>query len=219
MPAHWSHSSLLKARPVGRLAFAALLIFPVACGSSSERSASEGSGANSVSEETADRKTGEIPTPAQSRPRFPLPAPEPTNTNPVAASATLVKGRANDGTHELLVAVRIAPGWHIFATDEVGGPSASTTIEVELPDGMQQVQSWSVPDPDLDASGAGFVTRVYTGEVHFRCRLKQTANAFAEPAPIRCRLGYQACNQFSCKPFQTLTLTASIEVSGPTQEE
>lgn len=148
----------------------------------------------------------------------PLPI-KPAIPSVIMASASLSEESA--GNYEFHVSVRIAPGWHICSMEQGAGNgiSSPTTLEIELPEGLEQVEPWAMPEPDLDTSGAGSAERVYTGEVLFRCRLKRTDKALATPSPIGCRLGYQACNRFSCKPYETVTLSASFEETHQNNQE
>jgi DsbC/DsbD-like thiol-disulfide interchange protein len=145
---------------------------------------------------------------------------QPSPQNPVTAVASAVPFTVRPGEIvELAVTIRIAPGWHIYSTDESGGPAERTTLELKVPAGIEQDSGWVVPEPELDASGTGPVARVYTGDVTFRCQLRLADDVSRGRREMGCRLGFQACDRYSCKPFKTQSLVASLNVSDSTGKE
>lgn len=145
---------------------------------------------------------------------------EPTATNPVVATASFERSAICPGEAvDILVIVRVAPGWHISALDNYGSVSEPTTLELELPPELKTDGKWSAPEPELDSSSAGPASRIYRGAVTFQRRIRASLDAAAGKHEIRCRIGYQACDRFSCHAFTTLNVRQSVVISAAANKE
>ncbi|HZU36051.1 MAG TPA: protein-disulfide reductase DsbD N-terminal domain-containing protein [Gemmataceae bacterium] len=131
---------------------------------------------------------------------------EPDDHHPVVASATLQPSTSHAGdTVTLIVNVKIAPGWHIYAKGS-SGPEIVTTLNLAtLPKGVTAKGEWKWPKPDAGEEG----TKIYQGEVTFRHTFQLAADAPAGSLAIACDMGYQACNASACKPPAKLKLKAT----------
>jgi len=59
---------------------------------------------------------------------------EPTRDHPVACAAALEPARVRRGDQlTLVVAVKTAPGWHIYSTGNTGGSGIATTLSLKRP--------------------------------------------------------------------------------------
>lgn len=114
------------------------------------------------------------------------------------------------GVAELTVKVSIAPGWHISAMEETAGPAASTPIRLKLPDGVATRGDWRAPEAHPEFASEQPV-RVYRGDIAFKRQITVAPHAVASPATIGCDMSYQACDNFTCRPFETLSLTVDLK--------
>lgn len=138
---------------------------------------------------------------------------EPTPEKPVVAAALLhpVKGSAGD-TLDLVVEIRIAAGWHIYAVDAPAGSALPTSIVEKLPQGIEVAGDWQYPKAARSPEAPG---GIYEGRLTFRRLLQISERAQAGRFEVSCQLTYQACDPFRCLPPQTLSLSAKGEVVPP----
>lgn len=115
--------------------------------------------------------------------------------NPVLIEGALNK--TEDGGKELVITVKIHPGFHIYANVSDKDPFLPTDIKLELPEGIAKDGAMKLPSPQrLDNSD----TTGYEGECVFRQRL--TGNGAGK---IRCTVNYQCCDN-------TICLTPAVKV-------
>ena len=138
------------------------------------------------------------------------PADEPDSKRPVVADASLVPSKGQAGSPwTLVIRVRLAPGWHIYAADRPTGGSIPTTLKLKLPEGVQARDDWEYPGPIPDPLGQGWV---YEGrELTFRRTLAVAPGVAAGPIQVGCEFGYQACDASSCRPPARINLQAKAE--------
>ncbi len=137
-------------------------------------------------------------------------AQEPDSANPVIASAELYPAKVHSGEElELVIRVKTAPTWHIYAIGRSGGPGVPTTLELTLPKGIDTTSEWSCPDPIRTSDGQF----AYEGAIELRRRLRIGTNVTPGRIDVSCALGYQACNRFLCEPPTQTKLRASGEVA------
>jgi DsbC/DsbD-like thiol-disulfide interchange protein len=135
---------------------------------------------------------------------------EPTGDRPVVAAATLQPTPARPGrTIVLVVQVRTAPGWHIYAAGADSGPAVPTSLTLKLPAGWSAAEEWVLPEavPNQDGQGG-----IYEGSFAFRRSLTVPRQAAPGPVDVICELRFRACDPFSCRPPATLTVSARTEV-------
>jgi len=139
-----------------------------------------------------------------------LPVDEPNETHPVSTAAALFPPRARAGESlTLVVQVKTAPRWHIYATGEVSGTGMPTTLKLDLPSGVEASGDWTCPSPHPGGDGQ---SPIYEGNVKFIRRLAINRQKVSGPINVTCELGYQACDPFSCRPPETVALKATAEI-------
>jgi DsbC/DsbD-like thiol-disulfide interchange protein len=162
--------------------------------------------ANHVSKQTSAGKL--VLAPVQSG--GPILTEEPTPKKPFVAQAALLPAADRNGSGiELVIEVRIAPGWHIYAADGPTGSGIPTSLAWKLPDGVEPAGEWQYPETARVAEGQA---EIYEGNLRFRRPLRITERAKPGPLEIHCELTYQACNAFRCQPPESLALSARGEV-------
>lgn len=122
------------------------------------------------------------------------PAPEitaqTTPDNPV-----LVEGKLNalqDGDKELVIKVKIHPGYHIYANVASKDPFIKTEFKLELPTGWHKDGAMKLPAvKSLGTNG----TTVYEGERIFRQRISGKGSG-----KVVCVVSYQCCDNTICFP-------------------
>jgi Disulphide bond corrector protein DsbC len=135
---------------------------------------------------------------------------EPDSANSVIASAELYPANVRSGEElDVVVRVKTAPIWHIYAVGRSGGPGVPTTLELTLPKGVDIKSEWSCPDPIRTPDGEF----AYEGAIEFRRRLRVGTDVTPGRIDVSCALGYQACNRFSCQLPTHMKLRASGEVA------
>lgn len=138
---------------------------------------------------------------------------EPVVEEPVVWSAVAVPATVAAGTEFVLeVRARIAPGWGIQPMGgAAGGPSLPTTIELELPTGVEAVGDWKLPTARrlIDKPGTG---AVHEGVVTFRRALKIVAGQQVGPLEVGCEVGFQACDAEFCRRPEKVALVVTVRV-------
>lgn len=143
-------------------------------------------------------------------PAAPASAEEPTAERPVVATATLRPNKGSNGDAlDLVIEIRIAAGWHIYAVDAPAGSALPTSIVEKLPQGIEVAGAWQYPKHISSPEAPG---GIYEDRLTLRRPLKITQNAQAGRIDVSCELIYQACDPFHCLPPQTLTLSAKGEI-------
>jgi hypothetical protein len=120
---------------------------------------------------------------------------------------------AAGATATLKLSLQIRADWHIQALGAASGPSQPTELSIELPNGIEAMGEWDVPDIESIHSSRG-IQHGYAGEVVFTRELSVKAAAMAGPAKIGVRLRYQACNETLCDQPIGQTLTTPVEIVG-----
>jgi DsbC/DsbD-like thiol-disulfide interchange protein len=128
----------------------------------------------------------------------------------VVAAAALQPARARPGeTVTLVIEVRTAPGWHIYAVEAGPGPVVPTALTLQLPPGWSAVGDWVVPEAGSNLDGPG---KIYEGAFAFRRPLTVAEQASAGAVEVNCDLRYQACDPFGCRPPAVLTVSARADI-------
>ena len=122
---------------------------------------------------------------------------EPSGANPVSIGAVVVPATVGPGELvTLLVRAKLASGWHIYAADRESGPTVATTLELQLPAGVEKKGDWQCPEPELYETVLG-ATYIYHDTADFLVPLRVADDA-AGNLRIACEFGYQACNDDIC---------------------
>lgn len=133
----------------------------------------------------------------------------PTHRNPVVVEAECSPNRIRPGeTFELIIRIRIAPGWHISAVAGSKGPEIPTRLTVTLPEGIEPDGEWTRPKPIPGPEGSLW----YAKTAEFRRRLRVPQSAAAGTLTVTCTLGYQACDAFSCREPARMEIRANAVV-------
>lgn len=134
----------------------------------------------------------------------------PDQSEPVVAGAALRPAKVRPGESlTLFVQARVAPTWHIYGAQGSTGEAIPTTLNLNLPAGVELDGTWIYPPAKPAAGGPGLV---YEGTVTFRQKLRVASGAAPGPLEVTCEFGYQVCTPFSCRPPAKLVLKASAEV-------
>ena len=112
------------------------------------------------------------------------------------------------GTVEIVVPVTIASGSHIYATNDADRAFVPTTLDLTLPDGVEALSAWIMPEPIRRNNG----DRIYTQAVAFHRTLRVAENVLAKSIPIQVSLHFQVCTEDVCWPPQTITFSSQIDV-------
>ena len=136
--------------------------------------------------------------------------PEPDSDHPVVFQAELSPRavRAGDSL-DLVVRVKIAPNWHIYATERSRGHGVPTALNLKLPKGINPAGEWTAPGPSRDLDGQG----IHEGTFEFRRKLRVDRDAALGSIRVFCELSYQACNLRSCQPPATEQLRAKAAIT------
>lgn len=120
-----------------------------------------------------------------------LPQTEATNDlNPVQVAMSIAK--MNNGNRELIIKVKIHPGYHIYANVAKSDPFVTTTVEIQLPKGYREVGKLKKsPFKSYNQNG----TTVYEDQAVFRQEI--TGEGSGE---VSCTVGYQCCDAHICMP-------------------
>ncbi len=137
--------------------------------------------------------------------------------------STAVTPVENEANHFLIdVSLEIKEGWHIYADVPADNPSPVTTLDLQLPEGVEAVGQWNrplgVPDPKDPQ------IKLLEGFVNFSQKIRLDSSAAGEK--IELKVGYQACNDKLCMPPKTQNLmielppladegTAGSDLAGP----
>jgi DsbC/DsbD-like thiol-disulfide interchange protein len=138
---------------------------------------------------------------------------DPAGGDPVHATMKLSRKEAAPGDAlSLVVQVRIDKGYHLYSATGANSPFIPTTVELTLPKGVEAAGDWTPPKPFASKDG----TMIYTNLVTFRRALKVKADAPAKTLTISGELHFQACDEKTCFPPNTLELEATVQVAGKT---
>jgi hypothetical protein len=134
---------------------------------------------------------------------------EPTALQPVATAAALLPARVRQGESlSLAVRVKTAPGWHIYASAGSGGPGIATTLRLQLPPGIRAEGDWSSPTALRGSDGQ----MIHEGSFEFCRTLRVSKDTPPGAVAVACEMGYQACDERSCRAPTKVELTARAEV-------
>ena len=108
--------------------------------------------------------------------------------NPVRSVAS-VENLPN-GNRQVVIRVKIHPGYHIYASVAESDPFIPTTVEFRLPEGVEKVGDLKQSSGKAYNSAG---TVVYEKEAIFRQEIRGTGG-------VICVVGYQCCNDQICMP-------------------
>ena len=121
--------------------------------------------------------------------------------NPVALSMGV--NTLADGTHELVVRMKVHPGYHTYAQVSDEDPFLPTELEFELPEGCRL--EGNLITPAFSPLGETKTT-VYTGDGLFRQKISGTGKG-----EVKCTVSYQCCDNSICFPPVKKTLAVELK--------
>jgi DsbC/DsbD-like thiol-disulfide interchange protein len=198
-------------------AFVGVVVIATSAGCESSATLPSGSistatGAATV--ESSDPRLVKENTPSGDTQTF-VPIADPTAGQPVVVAAALYPSTGMpDEIVTLAVRIRVAAGWHIgaFATGGAAGPSSPTTIDVELPPGVEAAGEWQFPPPTAHFGPSGRSIG-YGEDVTFRRQFRVPADQpSGELVFIGC-VEYQACSHALCQRPATTRLRAAMQIT------
>jgi hypothetical protein len=169
-------------------------------------------GCNEPSAETADggpvMQSGSTPNTALTQ--IEIEVDEPNPSSPLAAAAVITPATVKAGdTVTFAIRAKTADTWHIYAFDHAG-VGVPTKLELELPADLEAEGEWAAPEavpyPSIQPS------LVFEGDLLFQHTLKIAGGAAPGPREVKCKFGYQTCNESFCNPPTSMELSAIVEV-------
>jgi hypothetical protein len=113
---------------------------------------------------------------------------ETSDREPVKISAGLIE--RENGSKELVVKIKIQPGYHLYASVAAGDPFIPATVAIGLPDGYARAGEMLYP-PFKPFTSNG--TTIYEDEIVFRQPIAGAGNGEAA-----CTVKYQCCDAHAC---------------------
>ncbi|MBZ5496245.1 MAG: protein-disulfide reductase DsbD N-terminal domain-containing protein [Acidobacteriia bacterium] len=128
----------------------------------------------------------------------------------VIARAGLTPSRLRPGqTATLVLALRIAPGWHIYAPGAAPAFALPTRLEIALPAGLESAPGWDLPKPHKPLDGEGLI---YEDTLSIQRRLRITMRAPTGPGSLVCVIHYVVCDPFMCLPPETQSMPVRFDI-------
>ncbi|MCX7969271.1 MAG: thioredoxin family protein [Armatimonadetes bacterium] len=138
---------------------------------------------------------------------------QPRTLDFVTGEAFLEFDKIRQGSEfKLALVAKIKEGYHIQAPNPPEGFIA-TTLTVEAPKGFSVVRVWYPPTEVKEMLGQKLP--LYEGNQIFAAILKAEKSVNVGKAKLTVKLRYQACDDKSCYPPRTLSVTVPVEVVSP----
>ncbi len=132
--------------------------------------------------------------------------------DPVRVSGTVEPARGSIGQEvTVTLALEIADRWHVAARAGKAGPEVPVYLRLALPEGLEPVGDWALPQAIFDAEGHGR----HEGRAEFRRRVRVTAAAVPGLARVTPSANYQACDAGTCRPPLLKAVPLAFEVVAP----
>ena len=113
----------------------------------------------------------------------------------------LISGVVNDlpdGDKELVIRMKMHPGFHVYGFVSDQDPYIATTFDIQTEGDWKKVGELQIPSfKNLGSTG----TTIYEGDVMFRQRLKGSGKG-----KVTCTVNYQTCDEHACLPPRDVTL-------------
>jgi len=128
--------------------------------------------------------------------------PEDTNDlNPVNVATGIVN--KGNGVKEVVVKIKIHPGYHIYALVSEEDPYIAAAINIDLPEDYYFTGAWKEPSfRSFNNSG----TTIYEDEIVFRREIMGSG-----AKEIKCTIVYQCCDNHTCFPPENKVYTVKIQ--------
>jgi len=125
---------------------------------------------------------------------------ETDDANPVSIAAGLIK--KENGNKDVVVKIKVHPGYHIYADVAKKDPFIATKVEINLPEGYEAVGTINKP---AFKSYTGDTT-IYEDELIFSQEI-----AGSGAGEIKCSIAYQCCDKHICFPPQDKEYIVKIQ--------
>jgi hypothetical protein len=134
---------------------------------------------------------------------------QPDADHPVVATLEVAPARVKTGaTLDVVIRVRMAPTWHIYAAGGSGGPGIPTSLRLDLPVSLLAEGEWSYPESIRGSDGQ----MIHEGSIEFRRKLRVNEDATPGTSQVTCTFDYQACDWHACRPPTREELKGKVEV-------
>jgi len=129
-------------------------------------------------------------------------------SHPVIARAGLTPAELRAGDSATLVAaIKIKPGWHIYAPGGALRYTIPTRMETKLPEGMSATSDWTYPKGTLNGEDL-----VYEGSVVLTLPLGADQDLGPGRRSLVCSIYYVACEGMRCLPPEGQALQVDFEI-------
>jgi len=156
------------------------------------------------------RKAGEGAAKIEvARPALAGKAAEPSDDDPVALSALLIPDPGSLATGVVTGRAKVASGWHLYGTVPKNSAFQPTTVELELPEGVEAVGDWILPPTQTVKSGVGTGRAQWKGNLVFTRKVR--ASKDLSDARITASFSYQVCTDELCYPPRTELIVVQCE--------
>ncbi len=131
-------------------------------------------------------------------------------THPVMARAGLAPARIRaGGSATLVAAIKIQPGWHIYAPGGTSPYARPMRLEIKLAEGISPVSDWEFP-PGKSTPGGGEL--IYDGSVAITRLFRAAPGSGPENRSLVCVVYYMACDYERCLPLRGQQLKVDFEI-------
>jgi len=139
----------------------------------------------------------------------------PMESSPVVIQAEITPPMAKPGdVVTLAIRMRIARGWHVYATVPAGNSPQATELHLDTPTGMTAEESWLNPPAKPFQSGVS----IYVGDVVFQRKLRiGKVKEFKLEVPIR--VSFEACSSEKCLPPSSQSFKVSVDLDSRSRAE
>jgi DsbC/DsbD-like thiol-disulfide interchange protein len=132
------------------------------------------------------------------------------SNQPVIARAGLVPAAIRAGeSAALVVAVKIKPGWHIYAPGGVSSFAIPTRVEVKLPEGIAPITGWKYP-PGIAKQGREEL--IYENSVVISGSLKSVPGLRPGRRSLVCSVCYVVCDENVCLRPEAQMLKVDFDI-------
>ncbi len=120
---------------------------------------------------------------------------------------------AAGGKFTAQLTARIAPGWHLYALEEIPNGPRPTRITLAAKQPFQLSGDIAAPAPRVKFDeNFGVETQVYEKAVTFGVPIKIVATAKSGQTKLVVQTRYQVCNEQICLPPKTVTVEVRVKI-------
>ena len=122
--------------------------------------------------------------------------------------ATLLPSEGSVNQLQLAVDLAVTAGWHLYGDVPAGSPLKMTSIQLELPEGIEAVGQWERPIALSSPNDPG--KKIYSGPATFTFRRNLKISRPAQGQSVQVKVDYQACNEKYCLPPAVLQESIAV---------